>query len=198
MSKSYYEISINRFPSKYWHWMIINNVKLMIKKYDISSPLLDLGCGDGVRTRLIFDKDFVVHGVDNDPEMIEFAKRRLDKAYLGDIEDPPPEILNNKYGTVLIMESLEHVRNPEKVLQLVNELLTDDGVLLLIVPLNTFLFRFIWWIWTRTWGKKWKHLHVYNFKSPKQLFTLLERWFRVVEYRKTNFGCILIAICKKR
>ncbi|MEM3588324.1 MAG: class I SAM-dependent methyltransferase [Nitrososphaerota archaeon] len=170
----------------------------MIQKYNISSPLLDLGCGDGVRTRLIFDKDFVVHGVDNDPEMIEFARRRLDKAYLGNMEDPPPEILNNKYGTILIMESLEHVRNPEKVLRLANELLTDDGVLLVIVPLNTLLFRLIWWIWTRTMGKKWKHLHIHNFKSPKQLFILLERWFRVVEYKRTNFGCILIAICKKR
>lgn len=198
MSKSYYEASINRFPSKYWHRMIINNAKFMIQKYNISSPLLDLGCGDGVRTRLIFDKDFVVHGVDNDPEMIEFARRRLDKVYLGNMEDPPPEILNNKYGTILIMESLEHVRNPEKVLRLANELLTDDGVLLVIVPLNTLLFRLIWWIWTRTMGKKWKHLHIQNFKSPKQLFTLLERWFRVVEYKRTNFGCILIAICKKR
>lgn len=197
MLKSYYEISINRFPSKYWHRMIINATKLMIKKYNISSPLLDLGCGDGVRTRLIFGKEFVVHGIDNDPEMIEFAKRRLDKTYLGNMEDPPPEILNNKYGAIIMMESLEHVSNPEKVLQLAYELLMDDGILLVIVPLNTPLFRVIWWAWTRTMGKRWRQTHSYNFNSPQQLFTLLEKWFRVVEYKKTNFGCILITICKK-
>lgn len=197
-AKSYYEHSINRFPSKYWHKMIVDNIRSMIKKYNISSPLLDLGCGDGVRTRLIFSEEFEVHGIDNDPEMVEFAKRRLDKVYLGDMENPPPEILNNRYGAVILLESLEHVNNPGRVLQLAYELLTDDGVLLVAVPLNTPLFRVIWGAWTRTLGKRWRHTHSYNFNSPQQLFSLLEKWFKVVEYKKTNFGCILITICKKR
>lgn len=195
--KSYYEVSINRFPSKYWHRRIINTAKLMLEKYTISSPLLDLGCGDGVRTRLIFNDEVEVHGVDNDPEMIEFARRRLNKVYLGNIEDPPQEVLNNRYGMVISMESLEHVRNPEKVLQLANELLINDGLLLVIVPLNTLLFRLIWWIWTRTIGKRWRQTHLYNFKSHNQLFTLLEKWFKILEFKKTNLGCILIVICKK-
>jgi 2-polyprenyl-3-methyl-5-hydroxy-6-metoxy-1,4-benzoquinol methylase len=170
----------------------------MINGYKISEPALDLGCGDGVRVRMILGDSVEIHGVDIDPEMVEFAKKRLDKVYLGSIEDPPTEILNRQYGTIVLMESLEHVNNPERVLDIAEKLLTENGLLIVIVPLETLLFRVIWWLWTRSWGRRWKNTHLFKFKSERQLFSILEKRFKVVEHKKTNLGCIIITICSKK
>ncbi|MEM0381780.1 MAG: methyltransferase domain-containing protein [Nitrososphaerota archaeon] len=196
--KSYYEISTNRFPSRYWHREIVKTAKSMVKGHEIAEPVLDLGCGDGVRVRMIFGDTVEIHGVDIDPEMVEFAKERLDKVYLGSIEDPPPEILNRRYGTIVLMESLEHINNPEKVLETAYKLLTDNGLLIVIVPLETILFRIIWWLWTHSMGMRWKGAHLFKFNSEQQLFSILEKWYKIVEYRKTNLGCIIITICSKK
>lgn len=197
MRKSYYELSVTRFPSKYRHKNIIVEMKLILRKYNVGNPVLDLGCGDGVRTRLILGDSIEVYGVDKDPQMLEFAKKRLNEVYLGDIEDLPEDIGKRKFNTILLMESLEHVSNPAKVLSKARELLAANGLLVIVIPLETPLFRLIWWIWTRTMGKRWKDAHIYRFKSPENLFSLLENQFRVVEFRRTNLGCILIVVCRK-
>ncbi|GBC70886.1 Ubiquinone biosynthesis O-methyltransferase [Candidatus Calditenuaceae archaeon HR02] len=196
--KSYYEISTTRFPSKYWHREIVKAAKSMVKKHEISEPILDLGCGDGVRVRMIFGDSVEIHGVDINPEMVESARERLDKVYLGSIEDPPPEILNRLYGTIVLMETLEHVNNPERVLGVADKLLKEKGLLLVIIPLETTLFRIIWWLWTRSMGRRWRGAHLFKFKSEQQLFSILEKRFKVVEHKKTNLGCIAITICSKK
>ncbi|MEM0481646.1 MAG: class I SAM-dependent methyltransferase [Nitrososphaerota archaeon] len=193
--KSYYEISTTSFPSKYWYREIVRAAKSMIKGYEIDEPILDLGCGDGVRVRMIFGDSVEIHGVDVDPEMVEFAKKRLNTVYLGSIEDPPPEILSRRYGTIVLMESLEHVNNPEIVLEIADKLLKGNGLLIVIVPLETMLFRIIWWLWTHSMRRRWKGTHLFKFKSEQQLFSILEKRFKVVEHKRTNLGCILIAIC---
>ncbi len=170
----------------------------MINGYKIAEPVLDLGCGDGVRARMILGDSVEIIGVDIDPEMVKFAKKRLDKVYLGSIEDPPTEILNRRYGTIVLMESLEHVNNPERVLDITEKLLTEDGLLIVIVPLETLLFRVIWWLWTHSRGKRWKDAHLFKFKSERQLFSILEKRFKVVQYKKTNLGCIIVTICSRK
>ncbi|MCS7145698.1 MAG: methyltransferase domain-containing protein [Nitrososphaerota archaeon] len=196
--RSYYELSLNRFPSKYWHRNIIETARRMVEGSGVRGPVLDLGCGDGVRTRMIVGDALEVHGVDIDPEMVIFAKKRLNKVYLASIDGDLSEILDSKYGTVLLFESLEHVRDPERVLQNAAKLLEDRGLLVVIVPLETTLFKIIWWLWTKTLGRRWREAHLYKFKSVKQLLSMLERDFKVLEYRLTNLGCIIVAICQRR
>ncbi len=197
MRKSYYELSTTRFPSKYWHMKIINTARIMLIRQRVAGPILDLGCGDGVRVRLIFGEHIEIHGVDNDPEMVEFAKKRLNKVYLSSVENIPQEILDNKYNTIVLMESLEHIPNVETVLKIANKLLADNGLLIVIIPLETVLFRIIWWLWTMTMGKRWRKTHLTRFKSAQQLFSMLENWFKILDYKKINLGCILITICGK-
>ncbi|MCS7118359.1 MAG: class I SAM-dependent methyltransferase [Thaumarchaeota archaeon] len=196
--KSYYEISTTRFPSEYWHSNIIKVTRSVLKEHNVREPVLDLGCGDGVRSRLILGDHLEIHGVDIDTKMLEFAKKRLNKVYHHNIEENLDEILDNRrFNTILLIESLEHVQNPEKVLQNVARLLNDEGLLLVVVPLETPLFRIIWWIWTRTYGAIWREAHLYKFNSADQLLSMLKKYFMIVEHRTTNFGCILVVLCKK-
>ncbi|MCS7133553.1 MAG: class I SAM-dependent methyltransferase [Candidatus Caldarchaeum sp.] len=196
--RSYYEISVNRFPSKYWHRNIINTMKRILEKYSVSGPVLDLGCGDGLRTRMILGDDLEVDGVDIDPEMLDFAKTRLNNVFHASIDNNLGELIKRKYRVVLLLESLEHVRDPEPVLRNAAEFMENDGLLVVVVPVETPLFRIIWWIWTKTLGKKWKETHLYKFKSAKQLLSLLEKNFEILEHGTTNFNSITIVVCKKR
>ncbi|MEM0445054.1 MAG: hypothetical protein QXY54_03700 [Nitrososphaerota archaeon] len=47
-------------------------------------------------------------------------------------------------------------------------------------------------------GSRWKAAHLSKFKSAQQLFSLLEKRFKIVEYGKTNLRCIIITICSKK
>ena len=90
-------------------------------------PVLDLGCGVGHSFHLLAPRETV--GVDIDPGALIGQDRETVVADMRDL--PFPE---GSFPSVLSVQSLEHVPNPELVLAEVARVLTDDGVAVFITP----------------------------------------------------------------
>ena len=72
---------------------------------------LDIGCADGSLGWTLSQKDWVVTGIEPDPDDAERARRRGMDVYQGTLEEALPEVQGN-YSLVVLGDVLEHVVDP--------------------------------------------------------------------------------------
>jgi len=158
---------------------------------NISYPILDLGCGDGLFTLNLF-VDKVKTGIDPNSNELQRAKisglyNELINCY-GDFI--PKE--RNCYNTIISNSVLEHIPDLQPVLKEVYRLLTDDGHFFVTLPTDKFdqysifnqvllklrlnetaqKYRFIF-------NKFWRHYHYYSPDEWKKIFN--QAGFEVVD-----------------
>ena len=104
-----------------------------VAAYKLSEPYLndgralDLGCGVGHSFHLLAPRETV--GVDIDPVALEGQDR---ETVVADMRDIP--FGDRSFPSVLAVQSLEHVPDPERVVDEACRVLTDDGVAVFITP----------------------------------------------------------------
>jgi methionine biosynthesis protein MetW len=84
----------------------------MIDKGDV----LDLGCGDGLFLDMLRNKDINGIGLDLSEEAIKKCQSRGLDARLFDLENYPWPFADNQFKYTVCLDNLEHVFNPEKIL----------------------------------------------------------------------------------
>ena len=89
--------------------------------------VLDLGCGVGHSYHLLAPRETV--GVDLDPRVLAGQERETVAA---DMRALP--FADGSFASVLSVQSLEHVPDPERVLAEVVRVLADDGVAVFVTP----------------------------------------------------------------
>lgn len=112
---------------------IINTLKAQLPE---GAEVLDVGCGNGVITRSLGARGFVVKGVDISEKAIEKAKS-LNKFPNVSFEVRSAEQLvadGQKYHAVICSEVLEHLNDPGMLLKVLHQILHDTGVLIVTVP----------------------------------------------------------------
>lgn len=92
----------------------------------------DLGCGDGAATKYFQEEGITVVGVDINQDKLDLnptdLKEKMDIiSYLKYCEDIP---------NIFMHHSLEHLPNPQKVLDLISEKLAPGGYVYIEVPAN--------------------------------------------------------------
>jgi trans-aconitate methyltransferase len=97
------------------------------------NSLLDMPCGDGSLTSLFCQRFSRVVGVDASSAHLAKARARLPhvefhEALLEELE------LSERFGTVVMLNVLEHVMDPGVALRKAADFLEDDGVLIVHVP----------------------------------------------------------------
>ena len=92
--------------------------------------ILDIGCGEGLSFGFL-SRFGEPEGIESDPLLTENDDNgyKIFKAQFDD--DFLPQ---KKYGCILMLDSLEHMPNPERALCHARELLTDNGFLIITVP----------------------------------------------------------------
>ena len=104
-----------------------------VAAYKLSEPylndgrVLDLGCGVGHSYHLLEPRETV--GVDIDPGALEGQER---ETVVADMRDLPFD--DGSFASVLSVQSLEHVPDPERVLAEVARVLEPDGVAVFVTP----------------------------------------------------------------
>ena len=109
----------------------------LVKK-NRGNRVLDLGCGSGVQSKLLFEQGLEVTGLDLSPKMVSEAKKQVHKAkfVVGDMtlldQRLYPELAEGFDG-VYARASLLHVPKNliPKVLKSINKILKDGGILYL-------------------------------------------------------------------
>lgn len=89
--------------------------------------LLDLGCGTGHSHRLLAPRETV--GVDLDPAALAGQER---ETFVADMRDLP--FPDARFDSVLSVQSIEHVPDPERVLAEVRRVLRPGGVAMFVTP----------------------------------------------------------------
>ena len=99
------------------------------------STVLDIGCGTGFMGEAIKkEKHCVVYGVDADPAVLKLAAKRLDNAFVGDIEDKKFAFPVKDFNVLLLCSVLEHVRDPQEVLLRLVKQLSNRALVIICLP----------------------------------------------------------------
>lgn len=138
---------VNKFALLAQHWWDkdgplktlhdINSTRMaFIKKHSpLGSELdiLDVGCGGGILTEALAQSGARTTGLDAEYDAIEAAKTHAQKSKLSIdyICSPIEDFEHTPFDVISCMEMLEHVQNPELVLEHCKRLLKPGGILFL-------------------------------------------------------------------
>lgn len=162
-----------------------------------ASHVLDVGCSTGVLGASIKAKTgATVVGVELDRAMAKVARDRLDRVFVGNIEDVDlfEELKQHKFDCIIFADVLEHLRDPWAALSRSTQLLDSDGVTIASIPnirhfttLGNLVFRGYWPYRSRGIHDR-THLRFFTLRNIRELFdaagltiTALDRNFRLFE-----------------
>lgn len=135
-----YEAYIGTFGEEFQK-LTIDRLNWITAHINENDSVLDIGCSQGIVSILAAQKCRKVIGIDIEHEAIDFARQLLDKQYftLSNkvtflCEDFMDFSLEEKFDRIIITEVLEHLENPEEVLEHASKLLTPAGQLIVTVP----------------------------------------------------------------
>jgi SAM-dependent methyltransferase len=131
---------LDRNYDTYWNYRIsTNNINVMprhieivniIKENKPEGKVLDLGCGEGhVLNRLT--ENFERYGCDISEKPLYFLDNDVNTKICNLNEGFP---FNNIFDVIVCSELLEHLENPEDVLQNISQHLKPDGLSLITIP----------------------------------------------------------------
>ncbi len=108
----------------------------VIKQINENSVVLDIGCYDGyVGKYLIENKACTFYGVDINEEALEEAGKFYSEAICADLEKTDLlGLFNTKFDYIILADVLEHLKNPEQILEKARQLLKPSGEIIISFP----------------------------------------------------------------
>ena len=111
----------------------------LIKK---NSKVLDVGCGNGFLGRYLKEKcGCKVFGVEKSEVWAKEAQKYYDNVIIGDLNDEKIwDKIQEKFDTIILADILEHLINPETVLEQIKKIIKKDTDIIISLP-NFALWR---------------------------------------------------------
>jgi 2-polyprenyl-3-methyl-5-hydroxy-6-metoxy-1,4-benzoquinol methylase len=128
--------------------------------------LLEIGCGTGSMLKIMQDLGWDVEGIDFDPVAVENCRRKFLDVRLGMLEDQ--HFPANSFDAITMSHLIEHVPDPEALLQQCFRLLKPNGYLSVVTPHSEALGH-------RLFGPSWfcldppRHLNLFAVNSLKRV-----------------------------
>lgn len=127
-----------KYHSDYYEFRKSNHTIQVLDWISKNNKILEFGCHTGLLSRALKeDKDSLVTGIDINKDALEVARSWQDVSYLIDIEDVngwEGELSNSKFDIILFLHVLEHLRNPEEVLNAAIKKLKLNGFIIIGLP----------------------------------------------------------------
>ncbi len=100
------------------------------------SLVLDVGTADGSVARRLVERECRVVGIEVDPDAASAAERYCERVVIGDVEtlDLAAAVDGREFDVVLLLDVLEHLRDPLSVLKAAANRLRPGGRAILSVP----------------------------------------------------------------
>jgi len=168
-------------------WKDSGLVAFLSDRRFLKSEILDVGCGSGEIDIIIAMKGYNITAVDISPLAIEMAKvyasnfpecKERIKFLAGDIEKMN---FDRSFSTAIISHTLEHVINPEKMMDKVLSILEPDSYILVAVPNK------------KAWNDR-THLRYYSERSLKKF---LSQYSDELETRIDKHERMIYSVVKK-
>jgi len=107
-----------------------------IKMVGARQQVLDIACGEGFLARELRKSDNRITGIDVLPQAAETSV--LDRYYSADLEQGIAPVVRQldgeRFSRVLLLDVLEHLKQPERILDECHDVLQNDGLLIVSVP----------------------------------------------------------------
>ncbi len=158
-----------------------------------NSKILDIGCATGYFAKELLKKGCITYGVDCDVNAIKKAEKYCQEVAVADVDEN--DIIPFKkhfFDYVVLMDVLEHLKNPEDVLSTIKPYLKKDGKIIVSVP-NVAHASIRWMLfkgefrYTNTGIMDKTHLHFFTQKSLASL--IRKTGYRILEFLPTNGMC---------
>ena len=131
------------FWSQIKHRLVARLMRRYLRNHSFEH--LDLGCGSGGMLKHLAAEfsDSTSTGIDGYTESLDHARRNAPDArlLLCDITQIEPTAIGSAFDVITCLDVLEHIEEPEHVLQSVcQKLLRDDGIIIVTVPASNRLW----------------------------------------------------------
>src|SRR3989344_7324364 len=112
---------------------------MVFERIKPSSKILDLGCASGYFAKELLKKNCRVWGMDADKEAVQEAKKYCVEVKVADLDELSSRLNRDTFDYILLLDVLEHLKNPEKLLKLLKKYLNRDGEIIVSVPNIAFI-----------------------------------------------------------
>ena len=163
---------------KYYQNLKYEIINYLIKIQKKKLRVLEIGCGAGFTSKLLKEIDIAgeTYGIELVQEQFKIAKRNLDYAIQGDVEEIELTFDVNYFDLIIAGDVLEHLKNPWRQIKKLKTYLKQDGFFLATIP-NIRNFKIIFNLFFRgKWTYKSKgilditHLRFFTKREMRKMF----------------------------
>lgn len=141
-SKFYERLSLNEWYYESRKWEYDEAADFILRHKPAS--LLEIGCGSGVFLEKIAGVVPDIEGVDINEEALRVCKEKGLKAQKCDISATAAcDVIRNKYDMVVLFEVIEHLDNPREVFRFIDDILADNGTVIMAMPNPAGYFKYL-------------------------------------------------------
>lgn len=202
MNKKNLEIIWNQVPPNYyeeglrknifqfiWHTNKIRTFKKLTKTKQFKN-ILDVGCAAGTLTNKIsqlFPKS-QISAIDVYDKSINLGKKLYPHIKFIKADAHIIPFNDNSFDLVYCCETIEHVKDPRKVLKEIKRVLKKDGQAIVIMDSGSLIFRVVWWFWEKTKGRVWESAHLHPFHHTELETVIKKVGFKILKKHLSFFG----------
>lgn len=201
----YYQTGVKtNILQRFWHKSRLQETKTLLKNtlYNNHSGLrvLDIGCASGWFLSELAKElpSFHCTGVDLYKDAIAFGKKKYPHIEFRVADAHALPMKNNSYDVVLCMNLLEHVVAPEGIVQEIKRVLKPNGIAIIGIDNETFLFHIGWTAWTKLSGKVWKHAHLHKFNVGQLSNSFIKQGFNVKKIKFFNMSLAIVFLLENK
>ena len=188
---------------RYWHRRRFEEISKLIEP--VKGTVLDIGCADGMFSKVILDKSKAqkLVGIDVLKTSIAWANKHWAKGgkmkFM--VKDAHKlDFASSSFDAVVALEVLEHVHKPLEVLKEVKRVLKKGGYGIFLVPSDDLLFRVVWFLWLHFYprGWVWRETHIQTYRNNFLPAICKKAGFKVEVDRKFILGMLHVVKVRKQ